>query len=137
MRPVTRRRLLSIVALVMLLASLFSTETAEVWCRVATGATIEADDDDGPYFTCRAHAGAARVGGPTHAQDGEPSRTGAFTSPHPTIIFCWKRGSPDCPKGCASTEPAPPMTPCSSRRPRMALFFLVRLSLPSVSALCA
>lgn len=80
MRPVTRRRLLSIVALVMLLASLFSTETAEVWCRVATGATIEADDDDGPYFTCRAHAGAARVGGPTASSPATARQSGGHAS---------------------------------------------------------
>jgi len=52
MRPVTRR-LLPIIALVTLLAALSSTEAAEVWCRVAVGATMDRDDDDGPYFTYR------------------------------------------------------------------------------------
>ena len=47
------RRLLPIVVLILLLASLLSTETAEVWCRAAVGATMEADDDDGPTFVCR------------------------------------------------------------------------------------
>jgi len=61
---VKRRRYLSVIALVMLLAALFSTETAEVWCRVAVGATAEVDDDDGPYFTCRSDGGRAHFGGP-------------------------------------------------------------------------
>ena len=53
MRSVTFRRLLSIVALLMLLPALLCTETAETWCRVAVGAAVETDDDDGPSFSCR------------------------------------------------------------------------------------
>lgn len=49
----TRRRLLSIIALVMLFTSLFSTEAAEDWCRLAVGASLAQDDDDGPCFSCR------------------------------------------------------------------------------------
>jgi len=59
--------LLSLVALVMLLASLFSIETAEVWCRVAVGATIDTDDDDGPYFACRQTASVPQRELTTHA----------------------------------------------------------------------
>lgn len=59
-----RRRYIPIVVLVMLLASLFSTETAEVWCRLAVGATVEVDDDDSPYFTCRPYGSAAPGDGP-------------------------------------------------------------------------
>lgn len=53
MRFVTFRRLLPIAALLMLLPALLCTETAEVWCRVAVGATMDTDDDDGAYFTSR------------------------------------------------------------------------------------
>lgn len=37
----------------MLLVSAFSTETAEIWCRVALGATVDLDDDDRFSFVCR------------------------------------------------------------------------------------
>ena len=36
--------------LLLILVSLVSTETAEVWCRVAVGATLDTDDDDSLYF---------------------------------------------------------------------------------------
>ena len=57
-----RRCLPPIIVLVMLLASLFSTETTEVWCRVVVGAAIDADDDDGPYFTFRQSTDIAQAG---------------------------------------------------------------------------
>lgn len=69
-----RCRCLPFVALLLLLASLCSTETAEVWCRVAVGASASADDDDGPYFTCRPSRNTAQVGGPVavlSAADGD------------------------------------------------------------------
>ena len=43
-------RLFPFLALVLILVSLVSTETAEVWCRVAVGATLDTDDDDSLYF---------------------------------------------------------------------------------------
>lgn len=68
------RRHVPFITLVMLLACLFSTEAAEVWCRVAVGATMDADDDDGPCFACRPAGGGytGRRDGPAtdHAQSG-------------------------------------------------------------------
>ena len=47
---IKRSRLFPLLAVLLVLASLVSTETAEVWCRVAVGATLDADDDDSLYF---------------------------------------------------------------------------------------
>jgi len=64
----------------MLLASLFSTETAEVWCRAAVGATMDTDDDAGPYFACPQTAGTPQRETISHA-----SHTVTGSAEHPAI----------------------------------------------------
>jgi len=69
----------------MLLVSAFSTETAETWCRVALGATVDLDDDDGLSFVCRpvpAHnESARRTGRNAPAQPNYADAVGGRTMP--------------------------------------------------------
>ena len=60
-----------VIALLMLITSVLSTETVEVWSRVAVGSTADMDDDDGPYVSNQpASAG-------THALDASTSAVAA------------------------------------------------------------